>query len=146
MNQKEADAFHTQFFPISVFFGLHPAIYKYLLSSINYEYDFGIFKYTIIHWLKLLEIPEFYWSTLNLDQTQNKYFNFGPMDMVKRIRHFVSLLEQSPLTSSYEATYDILDMSEGQLESAANRISLKITRFMKKLSILNFLAAFSKSA
>lgn len=144
--QKEAETFHNKFFPMSVFFGLHPAVYKYLLFSLNYEYDFGIFKYTIIHWLKSLQIPEFYWSTLKFDGTQDKYFDFGPMDMVKRIRHFVSILEQSPLTSSYEATYDMLDMTEGQLESAANRMSLKIKQFMKKMSVLNFFADFSKSA
>jgi hypothetical protein len=143
--QKEADAEHDKFFPMAVFFGLHPAVYKYLFSSLNYEYDFGIFKYTIIHWLKSLDIPEFYWSTLNLETT-NKYFRFGPMDMVKRIRHFVSILEQSPLTSTYEATYNMLDTSEGQLETEANRISVKIHHFIKKMSIFNFLANFSKSA
>lgn len=143
--QKEADACHNQFFPMAVFFGLHPAVYKYLLSALNYEYDFGIFKYTIVHWLKSLDIPEFYWSSLNLETT-NKYFRFGPMDMVNRIRNFVSILEQSPLTSTYEATYNMLDISEGQLESEANRLSLKIERFMKKMSIFNFLANRSKAA
>jgi hypothetical protein len=144
--QKEADTFHNKFFPMSVFFGLHPAVYKYLLFSLNYEYDFGIFKYTIIHWLKSLEIPEFYWSTLKFDETQDKYFDFGPIAMVKRIRHFVSILEQSPLTSSYEATYNMLDISEGQLESEANRLALKVKDFMKKMSILNFFANRSKAA
>lgn len=144
--QKEADEFHEKFYPMSVFFGLHPAVYKYLLSSLNYEYDFGIFKYTIIHWLKSLDIPESSWSTLNLNETNDKYFDFGTMDMVNRIRKFVSILEQSPLTSSYEATYNMLDISEGQLESEANRLALKVKGFMRKMSILNFFADFSKSA
>lgn len=142
--QEEANAFFARFTNLSVFFGLHPAVYNYLLLSLNYQYDFGISKYAIIHWLKSLKIPEFYWSTLKLDTT-NKYFRFGTADMVKRIRHFVSILEQSPLTSSYEATYDMLDMTEGQLEAEANRMSLKIKQFMKKMSVLNFFANFSKS-
>jgi hypothetical protein len=145
-NQKEADKFHKDFFPMFVFFGLHPAAYKYLLSALNYEYDFGIFKYTIIHWLKSLEIPEVYWTTLNLEVKNEKYVRFGPIDVAKRIRQFVSILEQSPLTSSYEATYNMLDISEGQLESEANRLALKVKGFMRKMSILNFFADFSKSA
>jgi hypothetical protein len=144
--QKEADTFHTKFFPMSVFFGLHPAVYKYLLSALNYEYDFGIFKYTIIHWLKSLEIPEVYWTTLNLEVKNEKYVHFGPIDVAKRIRQFVGILEQSPLTSSYEATYNMLDISEGQLESEANRLALKVKDFMKKMSILNFFANRSKAA
>lgn len=144
--QKEAETFHNEFFPMSVFFGLHPAVYKYLLFSLNYEYDFGIFKYTILHWLKSLEIPEYNLSTLSLNETQDKYFDFGPMDMVKRIRHFVSILEQSPLTSSYESTYELLGITEGQLETSANRSSLKIKRFMKKMSVYNFFANRSKAA
>lgn len=144
--QKEADVFHKEFFPMFVFFGLHPAVYKYLLSALNYEYDFGILKYTIIHWFKSLEIPEVYWNALNLDVKNDKYVRFGPMDVAKRIRHVVSILEKSPLTSSYEATYNMLDISEGQLESDANRIALKVRRFMEKMSILNFWANRSKEA
>lgn len=144
--QAEADEFHKDFYPMSVFFGLHPAVYKYLLSALNYEYTFGIFNYTIIHWLKSLEIPEVYWTTLNLELKNEKYFRFGPIDVAKRIRHFVSILEQSPLTSSYEATYNMLDISEGELESAANRIALKIKKFMQKMSIFKFLANRSEAA
>lgn len=144
--QAEADEFHKDFYPMSVFFGLHPAVYKYLLSALNYEYTFGIFNYTIIHWLKSLEIPEVYWTTLNLEVKNEKYFRFGPIDVAKRIRHFVSILEQSPLTSSYEATYNMLDISEGQLESEANRMAIKIKKFMQKLSIFKFMANRSEAA
>lgn len=144
--QAEADEFHKDFYPMSVFFGLHPAVYKYLLSALNYEYTFGIFNYTIIHWLKSLEIPEVYWSTLNLDVKNEKYVRFSPIDVAKRIRLFVSILEQSPLTSSYEATYNMLNISEGQLESEANLIALKIKKFMNKMSIFKFLANRSEAA
>lgn len=143
--QIEADEFHKDFYPMSVFFGLHPAVYKYLLSALNYEYDFGIFNYTIIHWLKSLEIPEVYWTTLNLEVKHGKYVRFGPIDVAKRIRHFVSILEQSPLTSTYEATYNMLDISEGELESEANRMTLKVKRFMQKVSIFNFFANRSQA-
>jgi hypothetical protein len=144
-SQEEANAFHNQFFPMAVFFGLHPAVYKFLLSPLHYEYDFCVFKHTVLHWLKSLDIPESHMNTLNFE-TINKFFRFSPMDVVKRIRHFVSVLEQSPLTGSYDATYNMLDFSGGELESKPSRIAIKIKIFMQKISIFKILANRSEAA
>lgn len=143
--KEEACEFHYKFTSLPVFFGLHPAVYKYLMSSLNYEYQFGIYRHSIIFWLKELQIPEFYWSKLDLED-KHKFFHFGPSDMVKRIRFFISILEQSPLTSSYEATYELLGHEEWDLEIKAKSLSAKINNFIKKRSCLNFLAAFAKAA
>jgi hypothetical protein len=143
--KEDATEFHGNFIPLPVFFGLHPAVYKYLMSALNYEYDFGIFRHSIIFWLQQLQIPESYWSKLDLSET-HKFFRFGPNDMVKRIRFFISLLEQSPLTSSYEATYELLGYQEWDLERQSKSMSTKIKNFIKKRPALNFLTSFSKSS
>lgn len=143
--KEEAIKFHGEFLALPVFFGLHPAVYAYLTSALNYEYQFGIQRHSIIFWLQELKIPEFYWSKLDLEDN-HKFFRFGPSDMVDRIRFFISLLEQSPVTSSYEATYELLGYEEWDLESKAKSLSAKIRNFVKKRSCLNFLAAFAKAA
>lgn len=143
--KEEACEAHYTFAYLPVFFGLHPAVYKYLMSALNYEYQFSIQRHSIIFWLKELQIPEFYLSKLDLED-KHKFFHFDTSDMVERIRFFISILEQSPLTSSYEATYELLGYEEWDLERKAKSFSSKINNFVKKRSYLNFLTNFAKTA
>lgn len=143
--KEEANKSFNKYTALPVFFGVHPYVYQYLTSSLHYEYGFALSQYTLIEWLKGLQIPEVYWTSLDVD-LHDKFFRFKIGDMVTRIRFFVDLLEKSPLTSTYEATYNILDFTESDLKCAANKMSNKIKKFMKKQTVFHFFANFAKSA
>lgn len=146
--QEEADVYSdkssNRYFTVTSFFGIEPRVFNFLFACTNYEHAFTIQKYTIQHWLKQMQIPEVYWSTLDFEP-KSSFIRVSPADMVKRIRAFANVLEHSPLADTFEATCELFEMFEHELEDKAKQEAKKARRELQKHSILNFIGTFART-